>query len=884
MPFGLLCASGSKNDDSRTWQAHVELLDNSLLDLDLTKDTTGAGCLEIIGQKLGLSEVGYFGLQYFTKKGSEWWLELDKPVIKQLQRHAKDYTNCTLEFQVHFFVANIYCLQEEITRYLYYLQLKSNVLEGRLACTEEAAIVLASYIAQAELGDCTEIQNVNQLMEYELLPRNLVPNKSKVELYQQIFDTYKSYSGLSRSEAEIEFVTLTQQLEGYGDEYYPAKDNKGTLILIGATFLGIIIRHPHGLPPVCFKWPDIVHISYSKRYFCVETTKTLDTIQFGMEDSSTAKYVWKMFVGHHRFRRLNVTRTPREFEKSRPPKKMIVDRKMTLNTLRSKENMAVSTVTLLETSPENSESIDNNDCIDGGAYTPESGIINPLFEDNEADDDEDAIVNGDEDFASNFNIEPVVMRNNSKTNNKRPASSLLPEIKPKHSESPNHILDRPKSVDLTATDINQRPIQGHSEGFVQKNTGSSLGIGSSLSVDSGHPPTLNSSEFFNYGQSLDSLVETEDSGDMMMERTPDFTERSASSNGHLETQEQIKPVRPTSLNLEEVGGIWSNFNTKRTSGYCTSTDSDFSEDNWQQEDEVDEQLSRNEQLKELKKNLAEGQVFTEFQKIGRRSENLSVSTGSLLTNETKNRYNDILPYEETRVHLNPRNNVFNNDYINANHIKMKIGRTLYKYIASQGPMDKTVNDFWQMVWEQNVRLVVMATEEKVTSGSNCMRYWPEEVGRQETYGHCQIVTEHIQDASPYKIRLMKLRHVPSKQERTLYHLQFTDWPDHKIPDDPTNFLEFLDQMESLRHLTNSSLPHGEEKPPVVVHCTAGVGRTGVIILTDLMIACIQNNQRINIHRTLVQLRRQRMQLVANFGQYSFVYTTVIHYLKNSRLI
>lgn len=157
-----------------------------------------------------------------------------------------------------------------------------------------------------------------------------------------------------------------------------------------------------------------------------------------------------------------------------------------------------------------------------------------------ADDDEDAVVNGDEDYATSFNNEPVVMRNNSKTNGKRPASSLLPEIKPKHSESPHHVLDRPKSVDLTATDINQRPMKGHSEGSVQKNTGSSLAIGSSLSVDSGHPPNSSSSEFFNYGQSLDSLVEMEDNGDMMMERTPDFTERSASSIGHLETQEQFK--------------------------------------------------------------------------------------------------------------------------------------------------------------------------------------------------------------------------------------------------------------------------------------------------------------------------------------------------------
>ncbi|EDO48912.1 predicted protein [Nematostella vectensis] len=127
--------------------------------------------------------------------------------------------------------------------------------------------------------------------------------------------------------------------------------------------------------------------------------------------------------------------------------------------------------------------------------------------------------------------------------------------------------------------------------------------------------------------------------------------------------------------------------------------------------------------------------------------------------------------------------------------------------------------------------------------------------------------------------------MPTKQQRTVYHVQFTDWPDHRVPDDPTSFLEFLDQVESLRQRTSTtrSSVH-ESKPPVLVHCTAGVGRTGVIILTDLMIACIQNNKRINIHHALVRLRRQRMLLVANFGQYRFVYSTVIHYIKNSRLI
>jgi len=129
---------------------------------------------------------------------------------------------------------------------------------------------------------------------------------------------------------------------------------------------------------------------------------------------------------------------------------------------------------------------------------------------------------------------------------------------------------------------------------------------------------------------------------------------------------------------------------------------------------------------------------------------------------------------------------------------------------------------------------------------------------------------------------LSLVQASSKHRRVISHLHFTDWPDHGVPHDPKNFLEFLEELESARQTV--SLRHGQEVQPVVVHCTAGVGRTGVVILTDLMIACLQSNQRINILKSLIHLRCQRMLLVANFGQYRFVYTTLIHFIKNSRLI
>jgi len=326
--------------------------------------------------------------------------------------------------------------------------------------------------------------------------------------------------------------------------------------------------------------------------------------------------------------------------------------------------------------------------------------------------------------------------------------------------------------------------------------------------------------------------------------------------------------------------------TGQTSGYSTSNDSDLDESRELDFDLEDEMpLSRETQLEELEKIFSEGQVFTEFQKVERRSEKLTTTSAQCGGNAEKNRYKDVVPYEETRVRLNPRNNSDGSDYINADFVKLDVGARTYHYIAAQGPMENTVSDFWQMVWEQNVRIVVAATDDKINSKSACYPYWPEDLyGSKKRFDSFDVETVSIRNTSSYKVRKLSLKQASTNQTRIIYNLHFTEWPDHGVPQDPKHFLEFLDELESVRQHVSLSLGQAQEVQPVLVHCTAGVGRTGVIILTDLMIACLQSNQRVNILKSLIHLRCQRMLLVANFGQYRFVYATLIHFLKNSRLI
>ncbi|PFX18121.1 Tyrosine-protein phosphatase non-receptor type 21 [Stylophora pistillata] len=270
MPFGI-CTKPLKDDLTKDLLILVEIPDKSSIKVTLSKDATGLDCLESVTKELGLYEVGYFGLSYKTKKGHDWWLVLEKPIKKQLEQNTISYIgSIRLKLKIHFFVngASWLKLQDKLIRSFYYLQLKDQILEGSLSSEKDSAVLLASYVAQAELGD------------YDA--ETFVAFAETHNLYPSVIKFYSHHRGLTCEEAQLEYILIAQQLEGYGDEYYPAKDYDGSIILVGASFLGIVVRHSHGLPPAYFRWPDIVRITHNKKYFCIESAKSFDIIQFEM--------------------------------------------------------------------------------------------------------------------------------------------------------------------------------------------------------------------------------------------------------------------------------------------------------------------------------------------------------------------------------------------------------------------------------------------------------------------------------------------------------------------------------------------------------------------------------------------------------------------------
>ncbi|XP_040831131.1 tyrosine-protein phosphatase non-receptor type 21 [Ochotona curzoniae] len=303
-------------------------------------------------------------------------------------------------------------------------------------------------------------------------------------------------------------------------------------------------------------------------------------------------------------------------------------------------------------------------------------------------------------------------------------------------------------------------------------------------------------------------------------------------------------------------------------------------------DQMPSRATNDERCRILEQRLEQGMVFTEYERIlKKRLVDGECATARLPENAERNRFQDVLPYDDARVELVPTKEN-NTGYINASHIKVSVSGIEWDYIATQGPLQNTCQDFWQMVWEQGVAIIAMVTAEEEGGREKSFRYWPRLGSRHNTvtYGRFKITTRFRTDSGCYATTGLKMKHLLTGQERTVWHLQYTDWPEHGCPEDLKGFLSYLEEIQSVRRHTNSTSEPRSPSPPLLVHCSAGVGRTGVVILSEIMIACLEHNEVLDIPRVLDMLRQQRMMLVQTLCQYTFVYRVLIQFLKSSRLI
>lgn len=197
-----------------------------------------------------------------------------------------------------------------------------------------------------------------------------------------------------------------------------------------------------------------------------------------------------------------------------------------------------------------------------------------------------------------------------------------------------------------------------------------------------------------------------------------------------------------------------------------------------------------------------------------------------------------------------------------------------KYIATQGPLANTKNDFWSMVWHENCNVIVMTTKEIERSKTKCTRYWPDK-DKLIKYGKVSVKTLSEKATLDYTLREFKIFYEGDESNsHIVYHYHFTAWPDHGVPSDPGCVLNFL-------HEVNCKQESLGESGPIVVHCSAGIGRTGTFIVIDLLIDQIKRhglNCEIDIQKTIKIVRSKRSGMVQTEAQYKFVYLAVQHHI------
>ncbi|XP_037557274.1 receptor-type tyrosine-protein phosphatase delta-like isoform X3 [Dermacentor silvarum] len=244
-------------------------------------------------------------------------------------------------------------------------------------------------------------------------------------------------------------------------------------------------------------------------------------------------------------------------------------------------------------------------------------------------------------------------------------------------------------------------------------------------------------------------------------------------------------------------------------------------------------------------------------------------SANLPVNKFKNRLMNILPYESTRVCLQPIRGVDGSDYINASFIDGYRYRNAY--IATQGPMAETAEDFWRMVWEHNSNIIVMLTKLKEMGREKCHQYWPSEHSQRYLYYVVDPITEY--NMPQYILREFKVTDAKDGQSRTIRQFHFTDWPEQGVPKTSEGYLEFLGQV----HKTKEQF--GQEGP-ITVHCSAGVGRTGVFITLSIVLERLQSEGVLDIFQTVRTLRTQRPGMVQSEDQYQFCYRAALEYMSS----
>nr|XP_020642237.1 tyrosine-protein phosphatase non-receptor type 3 isoform X2 [Pogona vitticeps]XP_020642238.1 tyrosine-protein phosphatase non-receptor type 3 isoform X2 [Pogona vitticeps] len=869
---------------------NVYFLDGSVQSFNMSKHDTGQVLLDLAYNHLGVTEKEYFGLQQREESAlSPRWLESDKPIRKQL----KGGSPCSLYFRVRFFIPDPNTLQQEQTRHLFFLQLKADILEGRLLCPVNSAVVLASYAVQSQLGDYSpSIHLPGYLSDYCFTPEQNKDFLSKVE------SLHEQHSGLKQSEAESCYINIARTLEFYGVELHSGRDLHNLDLMIGIASGGIAVYRKL----ICtsfYPWVNIIKISFKRKKFFIQQRQKHNEsrehiVAFNMLNYRACKNLWKSCVEHHTFFQAKKilphekkllphywtmgSRTPTKSSNNQCCRKVIGGMIWNPAMRRSLSVEHLETKSLPSRSPPVTPNWRSPRLRHEIRKPRHSSVDNLANEISYITETEDVFYTYKSSTASKDSDSELSQTNSPRRRNILENKSLQNSS----SQVSNGVGNRSGSftsdgIDKQCLETNENVAKGHlmedsSQYYFDKND---VIDGNLLLIRI--LPDENGKFGFNLKGGIDqkiplvvSRIIPDSPSDKCIPKLLEGDQivlingRDISEHTHDQVVMFIKASRES--HTRELVLL---IRRKVVKPFVES----------KSEDEVDSSLfpeanlptysehggTLEESMEQLKQGLESGTVLIQFEQLYRKKPGLAITYAKLPQNMDKNRYKDVLPYDTTRVILQGKD-----DYINANYVNVEIPSAglLNKYIATQGPLPHTCIHFWQAVWDRRLSLIIMLTTLTERGRTKCHQYWPDPPDIAE-HGNFRIKC-HSEDCTiAYVFREMVITNTDTEEEHTVTHLQYVAWPDHGVPDDSTAFLEFVTYMR----------PKRVENEPVLVHCSAGIGRTGVLVAMETAMCLIERNQPVYPLDIVRKMRDHRAMMVQTSSQYKFVCEAILHVYK-----
>ncbi|XP_035877920.1 tyrosine-protein phosphatase non-receptor type 3 isoform X6 [Phyllostomus discolor] len=823
----------------------IRFLDGSVQTFKVNKQDTGQVLLDMAFNHLCVTENEYFGLQHGDESvdSPQRWLEASKPIRKQL----KGGFPCTLHFRVRFFIPDPNTLQQEQTRHLYFLQLKMDICEGRLTCPLNSAVVLASYAVQSHFGDYDpSVHQPGYLSDSQFIPDQNDDFLTKVE------SLHEQHSGLKQSEAESCFINIARTLDFYGVELHSGRDLHNLDLTIGIASGGIAVYRKY----ICtsfYPWVNILKISFKRKKFFIQQrqkqTESRDHIvAFNMLNYRSCKNLWKSCVEHHTFFQAKKL-LPQEKNAlsqywtlgSRNPKKRSPRLRHEIRKPRhsSADNLANEMTYITETED---------------VFYTYKGSLSPKDSDSEISQNQSP---HQESISENNPAQSCPTRTSS--------SSVSPSSNAPGSCSPDgvdqqfledfHRVTKGGSTEDSSQYYCDKNDNG--DGYlvlirITPDEDGKFGFNLKGGVDQKMPLVVSR---INPESPADTCIPKLNEGDQIVL----INGRDISEHTHDQVVMFIKASRES--HTRELALV---IRRKAVHSFAELKSEDelnqlFPEAIFPVCPDGADTLEGS--MEQLKKGLESGTVLIQFEQLYRKKPGLAITVAKLPQNLDKNRYKDVLPYDTTRVLLQG-----SEDYINASYVNMEIPAAdlVNKYIAAQGPLPHTCAQFWQVVWDQKLPLIVMLTTLTERGRTKCHQYWPDPPDVVE-HGNFHIRCQSEDCTIAYVFREMLVTNTQTGEEHTVTHLQYVAWPDHGVPDDSSDFLEFVNYVRSLRVDTE----------PVLVHCSAGIGRTGVLVTMETAMCLIERNLPVYPLDIVRKMRDQRAMMVQTSSQYKFVCEAIL---------